>query len=436
MKKLSVVTVMILAILVVAGFPCYGQGNPIIYGCYQKNNGQLRVVTDSNSCKNSEIPISWYSVGPGIPVSNSITVDCSAGQTISHALQQIPGNPLTITVKGTCNENVQIIRDDVTLIGHPSGGGVNGIDPHNDTIWVRASRTIIDSLTITGGYNGITVNVSATIQNSTIKNAGVNGISFYHGGRGLVDNCMITNNSHFGILVEAASATITNSTISSNAAAGILVKSGGGARIGIPDRSVGATSYAGNMIKDNQSNGITIFDGAGADIGGNTISGNGTNPNAPWGQFGIKVDNASADIVGGNTITGNVGSGILLKSGTVLIGDTGYGLPTDNAITGNGFGSSINPGGILAFMGTSLDIRDATITGNANFGILLIFSSYARMREDTVDNGIVILDNSGLRLQDPVVTVTGGLHCGGNSHYTSDSDLSGVTGGLDGCSPF
>jgi len=427
---------MILAISVVSGFPCYGQGNPIIYGCYQKNNGQLRVVTDSNSCRNSEIPISWYSVGPGIPVSNSITVDCSAGQTISQALQQIPGKPLSITVKGTCNENVEIIRDDVTLIGDPSGGGVNGIDPHNDTIRVRASRTIIDSLTITGGYNGITVNVAATIQNSTIKNAGVNGIAFYHGGHGLVDKCVITDNPRFGILVEAASATITNSTISSNAAAGILVKSGGGARIGIPDRSVGATSYAGNMIKDNQSDGIEIFDGAGADIGGNTISGNGTNLNAPWGQFGIFVDHANADIVGGNTIKDNVGSGILLKSGSVLIGDRGYGLPTDNAITGNGFGSSDNPGGILAFMGTSLDIRDATITGNADFGILLRFSSYARMREDMVDTGIVMLENSGLRLQDPVVTVAGGLHCSGNSHYTSDSNLSGVTGGLDGCSPF
>lgn len=436
MKKLSVVTVMILAILVVSGFPCYGQGNPIIYGCYQKNNGQLRVVTDSNSCRNSEIPISWYSVGPGIPVSNSITVDCSAGQTISQALQQIPGNPLTITVEGTCNENVEIIRDDVILIGDPSGGGVNGIDSHNDTIRVRASRTIIDSLTITGGYNGINVNGSATIQNSTIKNTGVNGIVFYHGGHGLVDKCMITNNPRWGILVEAASATITNSTISLNAAAGILVKSGGGARIGIIDRSVGATSYAGNTIKDNQSNGIEIFDSAGADIGGNTISGNGTNPNVPWGQYGIFVDNAHADIVGGNTITGNAGSGILLVSGAVLIGDAGYGLPTDNAITGNGFGSPTNPGGILAFMGTSLDIRDATITGNANFGILLTFSSYARMRGDTVNNGIYVDNNSGLRLQDPVVTVTGGLHCYGNSHYTSDSDLNGVSGGLDGCSSF
>jgi hypothetical protein len=290
-------------------------------------------------------------------------VNCTKGQTITRALQGFDFIPITIQIQGTCNENVEIIRDNVTLIGDPSGGGVNGIDPHNDTIRVRASRTIIDGLTITGGYNGITVNAGATIQNSTIKNAGVNGIAFYHGGHGLVNNCTITNNPRWGILVEAASATITNSTISLNAAAGILVKSGGGARIGIPDRSVGATSYAGNMIKDNQSNGIEIFGGAGADIGGNTISGNGTNLNAPWGQFGIFVNHANADIVGGNTITSNVGSGILLKSGSVLIGDAGFGLPTDNAITGNGFGSSNNPGGILAFMGTSLDIRNATITG-------------------------------------------------------------------------
>jgi parallel beta-helix repeat protein len=438
MKKITIILGIILAISVVSG-SCYAQNyaNSLIWGCVQKNKGNLRIVDGPNSCNPSEVAISWNGNGPGVVASNSVNIDCSQGQSVSQALENTPGSPLTITIKGICNENITIIRDDVTLIADPSGGGVNGIDPNSDTIRVRASRTIIDGLTITGGYNGINVGGSATIRNCMVQSTRVNGVTFYHGGHGTVDKCTIQNNNRHGILVEAASATITSSTISSNAATGIKVMSGGGARIGIPDHSVGATAYAGNTISNNGSSGIDVFDSAGASIGGNTISGNGTDPNASFGQFGIFVHSANADIVGKNTITGNVGSGILLLSGaTVFIGDSAWGLPTDNTISGNGFGLPTNPGGILAFMGTSLDIRNATITGNANFGMLLNFSSYARMRGDTVDNGIVMENNSGLRLQDPVVTVTGGLRCSGNSHYTSDSDISKVSGGSDGCSPF
>lgn len=37
----------------------------IIYGCYKKNNGQLRIVTQSGGCLPSEVPISWNQAGPG-----------------------------------------------------------------------------------------------------------------------------------------------------------------------------------------------------------------------------------------------------------------------------------------------------------------------------------------------------------------------------------
>jgi hypothetical protein len=126
MKKPTIVLGMILAISILSGFPCYGQENAVIWGCYQKNNGQLRIVSDPDSCRPSELSISWYGLGPGVPFSNSVTVDCTKNETISQALQDIPGSPLTITVKGICLENVEIIRDDVTLIADPSGGGVNG----------------------------------------------------------------------------------------------------------------------------------------------------------------------------------------------------------------------------------------------------------------------------------------------------------------------
>lgn len=50
------------------------------------------------------------------PVS-AITVDCST-DTIADALAQAaPGVPLTVTIMGTCNEDVVIERDDITLVG-------------------------------------------------------------------------------------------------------------------------------------------------------------------------------------------------------------------------------------------------------------------------------------------------------------------------------
>jgi hypothetical protein len=41
----------------------------VIHGCYQKNNGQLRVVeSDSEACHASELPIAWNAEGPaGVP---------------------------------------------------------------------------------------------------------------------------------------------------------------------------------------------------------------------------------------------------------------------------------------------------------------------------------------------------------------------------------
>src|SRR3954470_5026365 len=38
--------------------------NGVIKACYQKNNGQLRVVDDNPACNSSELAISWNQSGP------------------------------------------------------------------------------------------------------------------------------------------------------------------------------------------------------------------------------------------------------------------------------------------------------------------------------------------------------------------------------------
>jgi len=402
MKKLSIVIVVILTMMVFVGFPYYGYGD-VIYGCYQKNNGQLRIVGNTSECRKSEVPISWA----GLAGPTTILVDCDNGETITEALQQL-GDPLTIQVKGVCNENVEIVRNDVTLIAHPSGGTVNGgptLDKH--TINVRASRIVIDGLTLTGGRTG--VNGSAMIRNCTIQNTTWNGVSFYHGGNGTVDNCQIKNNPHHGIVIEGGSGTVINSTISSNAGLGIVINSGGTARIGITDR----TQYAGNTISNNGSNGIHIAGGS-AFIGGNIISENGTNSNALWGRHGVGIFYGNASLVGYNSITGNPGNGVFARSSAVTIGDGGFALPIGapgedpmyaNVITGNNWAAIPGNGGVYGYLGAQLDIRYTTISGNTGDGVILRLRSTARMYGNTINNnsgnGILLDQGGGLRLQGP-----------------------------------
>lgn len=75
--------------------------------------------------------------------SGNVIVDCDAGQSIQSAVNNAePSAPLTLVVSGTCEENVLIGRDDVTIDGN-NEGAVSG------TIEVSAgSRVTIQNLCI------------------------------------------------------------------------------------------------------------------------------------------------------------------------------------------------------------------------------------------------------------------------------------------------
>ena len=61
MKKFPIAVGTILAFLLVLGFNSYAE---MIYGCQQKNDGPLRIVSNPGACRPSEIPISWNKIGP------------------------------------------------------------------------------------------------------------------------------------------------------------------------------------------------------------------------------------------------------------------------------------------------------------------------------------------------------------------------------------
>jgi hypothetical protein len=336
-------------------------------------------------------------------------VDCDKNQTIGHALETADALPIAIEVRGTCTEHVVIDREDVALVAGPGGAVVNGPDPAVNTITVVANRVLLNGLTVTGGRTGVVVSGGrATIVNCTVEATGRNGISFFQGGNGTVDNCLVQNTAMTGITIEGGSATVIRSRIRENQANGVLVLNSGSARIGIDNFN----RSAGNEIRDNQAAGVQINWASSAALAGNTITGNGANP-AASNPFGVGVFHGRATLIGGNTIEQNVGAGVQVSAGSVLIGDPNFGLPTSNRISRNGtpgLPASVPIGGVFAFHGALVDLRGATVTDNIGHGVRLLTRSTARFDDSTVTgnsgDGIRLTFGSGVHVTGAAVNAT------------------------------
>lgn len=361
----------------------------------------------------------------------SVSVDCGGGDTIAKALTK--GNedkPLVVTITGTCNENVLIDRNDVTLQGMP-GATISGPDPALDVVRVTASRTTIQALTVTGGRNGVHGEGASglTVRGVTAQNTGRTGIVYNLGASGIIDGATVQNNPRDGIAIESAATTVLNSSVNQNGRHGIGVFDAGAARIGVDN----SNNAGGNVITANTVNGVHIVFGSSAFVGMNQIIGNGN----PTGN-GINLSNASADILGGNTISGNNGTGINLRMSSAVIGDANFGLTTVNTITGNG--NPTSQGGISGFLGSSLAIRDAVISNNVGFGLIGTTRTSIQIQSSTIQNnvafapgtgdGIRLVFGSALFASAPVGSVTGnagfGLLCTDGESSVINTALLGV----------
>lgn len=395
---------------------------------------------------------------PGLEAA-TIKVNCNKGESVQRALDNLTG-PATIDVKGTCSENVVIMKDDVSL----QGGNYVALDPARDTILVQGARRVaITSVTVTGGKNGVAAyqGGSLTLENSIIKTNAEKGVVAVYGSSVTVNSCTIQGNTLQGVLVNDNSALVlTNSTITGNLAAGVLVQRASSARIGLsitgvsgpnvitnnggPGVNVSRSAYAlidGNTITGNSGSGIGI-EGASATVTNNTIGGNkkkgitvSSAGNARIGitegdqprpntiennvYEGIEISNSAAAYILANTIQNN---GLTtFRPGVAINRATGR-LMGDNAIQGNGgHGVAVNLGalfqgkgdffdltpgpdlitnngysGISGWNGASLDIRNATIYGNIENGIALSLRSTLRIYDSTVSTNL----NHGISVYD------------------------------------
>jgi len=375
------------------------------------------------------------------------TVDCAAGDTVAKALRHgDERKSLTILISGSCSEHVVINRSDIKLAAAAPGATISGPDPTIDVIRVTGSRVTIDGITVTGGRNGITADGAAglIVQNALVQGTGRNGITYAHGASGIVDAVTVTGNARDGVAIDAAQGTVINSQINLNARFGVGAFNGGSARIGIDNFN----NAGGNVISANASNGIHIVFGSTALIAMNQVIGNGTSTDPAALKIGVNVTSATADFVGGNTISGNVGTGVNLVRSSANFGDANFGISTVNTISGNG--NSTSQGGIFAFNGSSLTLRDAVISNNVAFGLVLSLRSSGQIASSTIRNnvaigpgtgdGIRLVFGSGLFGTAPIGVVTGnagfGLNCTDGESSVINTGLLGIgANALGGVSP-
>jgi parallel beta-helix repeat protein len=270
------------------------------------------------------------------------------------------------------------------------------------------------------------------MMDNTITENKVNGIKVYGGSQATIVNNTIEKNEGYGVFVFGSSARLTDNTVKLNNLGGVLIGNGGNARIGINDDG---SAGLGNIIESNQYEGISVANGAVAQMYNNTISGNGI----LTARAGIGIYRATGYLAGDNTIKGN-GNGVQVNQGSLFNG----GLSSFLSPPGPDLISDNQASGIAAWNGASLDLQNATVTNNVK-GIILSLRSTLRIYKSTVSNnnvyGIGVYEGSAAAFYHPtgvepasVFGNTIGVDCDGlESSITGD--FFGVTGNTTNISP-
>jgi hypothetical protein len=149
------------------------------------------------------------------------TVDCAKGQSVQRVIDREPAaKPVVVVVKGTCTENITILRDRVTLEGHKSGGAIVGRDPQQETLFIDGAFNVsIRHLTISGDNVGINTHAAQLqLEDSTISNNGRRGLEIEDNSYVSIVDSVISNNNGFGIEADqsvldlSGDTSITNNT--------------------------------------------------------------------------------------------------------------------------------------------------------------------------------------------------------------------------------
>lgn len=304
---------------------------------------------------------------------HAAVVDCSGATpgftTITTALLSLPATgPQTISVSGTCHENVVVRRDDLTIEGNPTAT----IQPPSGRavqLW-RSEGVILRHLTISGGNFGVYAqyNSDLTLEDVTIENAGtglvVDTLSTATAGGGATRAVLIHNNN-YGVILDHADFEANGYVTIENNNAGMDAET---SRVGF----IGTVGP--NYVRNSVFTGITAHGNSDLDLRGtNGITGNGVN--------GILVfESSSADIIGPTTIDGNGRSGIAYifnSSGRV----------SSATVTNNGTAGDPLSSGVTASNNASVIVSGTTISNTAGPAIIVDSGGMGRLSSTTISGG-------------------------------------------------
>jgi len=208
------------------------------------------------------------------PEEAEVAVDCNARGSITDALAT-PAVKLTIEISGICAEDVEILRNDVTLRG--TDPLTDGIRPAPEGLKRQAltlfgvNNIIIENLNLAGANNGIGINASFGV---------------------FVINCLIEDNSFAGVIAGTASTARVLDTVIRNIGAN-------------PNRGIWATQGSNvSCIRctiENHQTGIRLTNGSSMLLDDSTVLGTRRGVDA---RGGSRFDSVLFPSTGPSTIEG------------------------------------------------------------------------------------------------------------------------------------
>jgi Right handed beta helix region len=265
----------------------------------------------------------------------NLKVDCSRKSeesfpTISAALKKLnPTGPNTVTVSGTCNENLLIQGfDRLTLISSTNAKINDASGGSNPVVFILDSRSItLQGFTISGGNVGVfcdTASVCYLTGNTVVGALGQEGVGVADGSTAFLSSNVIQHNGQRGLTVGGGSRGYSDmDNFDSNGDVGVFAISGA------------YFNVTNSSFQNNGSDGVVVSDHSAIRLGSCTISGNAGN--------GVRLQSGSEARFdaspGASTVTANGGSGVFVGSlSFAFFGEGGN-------ITGNLGGTDVECGG-------------------------------------------------------------------------------------------
>lgn len=245
----------------------------------------------------------------------------SPTNTITGALRLLdPQGPNTLTVSGTCNENVVIQSfDRLTLIALPGASIVDTTNGKGVVLDILDShRVTVSGFTIVGGLDGIVCDSFSTcyFSNNTVQGSADAGVIVVQSNADFSGD-LIENSAAQGLIsLNGGNVLLSQVTLTGN---------GGGGGAAADARNHSLLQIVNSNIHDNADSGGEAIDNSTLVFGGTTITRNAGD--------GVHVERASTVKFGsglGSVVTGNSGSGVFLRD--LSYGFFGIGGAT---ITGN-----------------------------------------------------------------------------------------------------